>query len=93
MKRVREVLKSHFEQLPKIKIEAATPTPEDYEAQIALSNEYRKSPNKEDFLKSKKGQRFVTLTCLIGNCEVREAIRCIREENGRFDPAYLGAYD
>lgn len=90
---VREVLKSHFEQLPKINIEAATPTPEDYEAQIALSNEYVESSDKEGFLKSRKGQRFVTLTCLIGNCDAVAAIKCIRERDGRFDAASLGAYD
>lgn len=75
------------------KLIAIAITPQQVEEQYELSKEYVKSSDKEEFLKSNKGQRFVTLTCLIGNCSVIEALKWIREKNGIFDPAYLGKYD
>jgi hypothetical protein len=91
LEKTRKILKSYAEQLDKVK--APMPTSEDYEEQMSLSNDYIKSSDKEGFLKSRKGQRFVTLTCLVGNCDVTEALKWIREHDGIFDPAYLGAYD
>lgn len=89
--KMQEILKARAELFDKLK--ASMPTSEDYEEQMSLSNDYIKSSDKEGFLKSRKGQRFVTLTCLIGNCNVTEALKWIREKNGVFDPVYLGAYD
>lgn len=89
--KVQEILKARAEQFDKYK--ALAVTPQQVEEQISLSNDYIKSSNKEEFLKSRKGQKFVTLTCIVGNCSVIEALKWIREKNGIFDPVYLGAYD